>query len=298
MNFRQPHNDIEKKPSYLLRHIRFKPLELNEERLYGKVKGRISQEKPMKKSVSVFWKYSSVAAMIAFLFLSVYTLVYKKTAEQQATYVEVSSVSGSKTRIFLPDSTVVWLKDASTIRYPLSFAENERRVEFIGSALFDVREENNKPFIVSMSGMQVNVLGTVFNIWTEPGSEIVETTLLEGLVELYSGKNEQALCQLQPNQQALYDGRSGKLSVYEIDASSYSTWVTGNFIFAETSLNDIAWQLERAFNIKIHIKKERLRNKRFNARFVHQETLDEILSVLQIPGRYNYRKEKGEIYIY
>ena len=80
-------------------------------------------------------------------------------------------------------------------------------------------------------------------------------------------------------------------------ADSYQSWVSGIFIFEENTVEEIMCSLERAFNVKIHLENDKLKQVRLTAQFKERETLDEILSILQISAHYSYTKKKGEIYI-
>ena len=249
-------------------------------------------------SVSPVWKYISIAATIALMIVSSVLTLQTKEVNPLA-YIEVSAISGSKTKIVLPDSSVVWLNSNATIRYPREFTSDSRNVALNGEALFEVKKNPQKPFIVNMDGMNIRVLGTVFNVLAESGSDIIETTLLEGSVALFSNKDksDKAMQVLSPNQQALYYKHSGTVQVQQVQAQSYASWVSGQFYFKRNTLQEIALTLERAFSTKIHISSETLKSKRLTGQFTNQETLDEILSILQISARYKYQKEKGEIYI-
>lgn len=298
MNHSLDKNDIEKQPSYL-QQMRFKEVPTDKERIYNKVVYRMMHDNPVMKGVSVVWKYASVAAMFALLILSSYLIFMPKESEPvelPIAYVEISSIKGSKTKVLLPDSSIVWLKGASSIRYPQQFSADSRKVSFTGEALFDIQHDRSKPFVVDADGMEIKVLGTLFNVWSDQAH--VETTLLEGAVELSVNHQEKALCVLSPNQQAIYDRTNHQLSINRVKAEAWSAWVTGKFHFEKNTLQEIVAQLERAFEVKIHISRDKLRQQRYNAQFIHQESLDEILSVLQIPARYQYKREKGEIYIY
>jgi len=291
-------NISEKSTDKYIHRIRFKKIDVDTDAAYERLWHKIRNERPQIIGVSRIWKYVSIAASLALLIVSSFYLYTSldKDVEQMA-YVEVSAISGSKTRIELPDSSIVWLNSNSTIRYPQKFTEKNRKVEFNGEALFEIRKDEEKPFIVAVDGLSVEVLGTQFNILVD--SDIVETTLLEGSIALYkannASKNPDKI--LSPNQQALLNKRNGQLDVYSVRGSMYSSWVSGVFVFEKNTLLEITNMLQRAFDTKIHIEGKDLQNKRLTAQFSHQETLDEILSILQISARYTFKKEKGEIYI-
>ncbi|MCD7977627.1 MAG: DUF4974 domain-containing protein [Tannerellaceae bacterium] len=213
--------------------------------------------------------------------------------------MEVVAVPGTKTRLVLPDSSIVWLNGSATIRYPQVFTGNERAVEFMGEGLFEVTENREQPFVVNVEGMRIQVLGTLFNVWADADSDYVETTLLDGSVALFLGKNHTSVADhiLGINQQAVFNRKSQLLEVKDVSAQTYSSWVTHQFHFEDQTMEEIAHLLERAFGVKIYIQSDTIRNMRLNARFTQQESVEEILSILQIPAHYTYQKKQGAFYI-
>ena len=99
----------------------------------------------------------------------------------------------------LSDGTKVWLNASSSITFPTSFAANERKVILTGEVYFEVAKDKTRPFRVSVNDMQVNVLGTHFNVNAYDDEDAVNTTLLEGSV-LLTEKDKKVL--LKPGQQA------------------------------------------------------------------------------------------------
>lgn len=278
--------------------IQFEPVQTDAEVVYGKIRQRILNDKIISFGISPAWKYVSIAASIALLLVSS-VLVSGYIKPQKITYVEVAAIPGTKVKVTLPDSSTVWLNSNAKIRYPQTFSSDNRIVEFKGEGLFKVKHNARQPFIVDADGLKIKVLGTEFNVYTNTDRQIVETTLLNGSVALFSSENQTKVADitLSPNQQALYDKKNGHINMNQVQAMSYTSWVSGLFIFEKNTLEEIATSLERAFDVKIHIKDEKLKKEQLTARFVHQETLDEILSILQVSARYKYIKVKGEIFI-
>jgi ferric-dicitrate binding protein FerR (iron transport regulator) len=282
-------------------HIRFKPLETDSDRVYRDLLTRLRYASRYgRQGVSPVWKYLSVASAFALLLVSVYALGDRKAEEKPAQAappvprIEISAIPGARARVLLPDSSVAWLNSSATLRYPRQFEGATRTVELEGEGLFEVRKDSMKPFTVSAAGLQVEVTGTVFNVYADSG-RCVEVTLVEGSVNLYRDGRSAGV--LNANRQALYNRETGEITVAEVNASSYASWVTRRFVFEKATLHGIARELERAFNVKIHIQNDSLKNRRLNARFTHGETLDKILSILQIPAGYTCVKKKGDIYI-
>lgn len=279
--------------------IRFNPVDTDPDVVFEKIRYRIRYGITGFRGVSPVWRYAAMAATVALLVVSALFIYLPKEKVQPLAYIDVKAIPGSKTRVVLPDSSEVWLNSNATIRYPQQFAAQNRRVEFSGEALFTITKNKDKPFIVEMNGMKVEVLGTVFNIHSDPKSDIIETTLLEGSVAIFSANNytKQADRVLLPDEQALFNKTDNRLDVQHVRALMYSAWASGIFRFENDTLEEIMKTLSRAFDVSIHLDSKLIGDKRFAAQFFHHETLDEILSVLQISAKYQYKKVKGEIYI-
>ncbi|MDR1356337.1 MAG: FecR domain-containing protein [Tannerellaceae bacterium] len=292
-----------------IRRIRFKPVATTDpDAVYERTLYRIRYEKLRKATIaSRRWKHVSVVASLAFAILLSYHLFTAGgdietviTPPAQVVYMETSALPGTKTCVNLPDGSKVWLNGSASIRYPQPFGDAGRRVELTGEALFDISKGRPAPFVVSAGGMNIEVTGTVFNVCSGLDGGRTEITLIEGSVSLYKPGNEtnQADCILEANRQAVYDDESGAISLYDVNASSFSSWVTREFIFEKTSMEDIARELGRAFGVNIHIANDDVGKMQLSGRFTHRESLDKILSILRIPADYAYvREEDGEIYI-
>ncbi len=281
-------------------HWKFKPVKTNGDRIFSKVMDRIHEAElvPLVKGVAPYWKYCAIAASLSLLIISSFWLD-RMFRSDPIPYIEIAAVPGAKTKITLPDSSIVWLNSNAFIRYPQEFNSEERKVEMSGEAMFIVEKDVNRPFIVSAEGVRIKVLGTSFNLHAEKDDSFVETTLLKGSVALFMEGNvtNKPDVILKPNQQAIVDKLSGRFEVETVLADSYCAWVDGRFQFKENTLEEIMRMLERAFDVKIHIENEKMKQTRLTGNFVEQETLDEILAVLQITAHYTIAKKRGEIYI-
>ena len=179
-----------------------------------------------------------------------------------------------------PDSSTVWLNANARLVYPRSFEDVNRKVSISGEAFFQVRKDKNHPFIVDIGKLQVEVLGTSFNVMTDTYNDEIRISLLEGKVALYEkGQSSKSAKILMPNQEAKYSPSNGEIMISPIRMDNVMSWITGKFSFEDNTLAEIGEELERAFHVKIHIENEAIRKKTFNATFEDKETLDEILSL-------------------
>ncbi len=170
-------------------------------------------------------------------------------------YNTLRTPRGGQYQLVLPDGSKVWLNAASSIRYPTSFAEKERKVEITGEAYFEVAKNAGKPFIVKLppaaSGEdqgEVQVLGTHFNINAYDDEPAISTTLLEGGVKVASGNKVQLLL---PGQEARM-GRNGEVKlIKDAPVEQAIAWKNGKFSFDHTSIYEIMRQMSRWYDVEV-----------------------------------------------
>ena len=188
---------------------------------------------------------------------------------------------GKNTSVKLPDGTIAYLNAGSKLMYPSSFNGNKREVFLIGEGFFDVTHNASKPFIVTTAELEVEVLGTKFNLSAYPSDKTVETVLVEGKVKINETKfsllkNNHIL---EPNQQAVYYRKSTKTKIRKVDVMNYVTWHEGYLNFNSTDLGNIVKKLERYYNIKIQIK-ESLGVSSITGKLKLVEETDNVLKIL------------------
>lgn len=163
---------------------------------------------------------------------------------------------GSKVlAIVLDDGTNVWLNAASSLSFPESFQGSNRQVFLDGEAYFEVTHNAHQPFVVRKGKMQVQVLGTHFNVSAYPDDPSIKVTLLQGLVNVKSGRSEQLI---KPGQQASVDENANQpiLLKKAIDVSEVIAWQKDKFIFKDQNIHTIMRQVARWYNVDITFQDE------------------------------------------
>lgn len=189
---------------------------------------------------------------------------------------------GGEYFLTLSDGTKVWLNSDTEIKYPAVFAENERRVYIQGEAFFEVAKESKRPFIVHANGLNIQVLGTKFNVSAYPDDDFVHVTLVEGKVfvnEQISGSKQSEI--LEPSQQAFVSRNDSQgLVVKNVDTDIYTSWKEGKYIFRNESLDAILKKLGRWYNIEVFYDDSKAKNSKFSGilpRFKNCETLLQLM---------------------
>ncbi len=174
-------------------------------------------------------------------------------------YNMISIPRGGQYSLVLSDGTKVWLNSASSIRFPTSFSDNERRIEVTGEAYFEVSHVFSEaggriPFIVRTRDQEVKVLGTHFNISAYEDEEHTSTTLLEGSVIVKATGSTGKEVKLQPGQQAIINPASSSLRVQEADLEKAVAWKNGYFKFDKEDLPAIMRQVSRWYDVDVEYR--------------------------------------------
>jgi ferric-dicitrate binding protein FerR (iron transport regulator) len=160
----------------------------------------------------------------------------------------VSTPNGGEYHVRLSDGTNVWLNAVSSLRFPAAFAGNERMVQVTGEAYFEVAHNAKKPFRVEVKGMQVQVLGTHFNINSYHDEGLSKTTLVQGKIKITGGN---ASATLLPGQQALLTAANALSVVKHADVEEALAWKNGYFKFNETEVETAMKQIGRWYNLEV-----------------------------------------------
>lgn len=174
----------------------------------------------------------------------------------------------------LPDGSVVTLNKKSSISYPKKFKGNTRKIQLKGEAFFNVSPDKTKPFVIDVKDIQVEVVGTSFNIREnkESTSVIVET----GIVKVTKAGNTITLTA--GEMMEIID--SGKIiNKSKSSDKLYNYYRSKQFVCEDTPLWKLVQVLNEAYGSEIVITRSELKDLKINTTF-NDASLDEILSVI------------------
>ena len=198
---------------------------------------------------------------------------------------------GGEFSLELADGTRVWLNAESRLRYPVAFTGKERKVEMEGEVYFEVAKNKEKPFIVTVNGVDIRVLGTSFNV--SAYQEEVVATLVEGKVQLKKG-NEQVI--LSPNQQAIWS--DDEFRVKQVDARNYVLWKEGIFYFEDVDLETILDDMARWYNVNVFYMNPALKEMKFSVEIRRYGDINEILRRIGQTKRVKFEIKDRTINVY
>ncbi|MEI8272766.1 MAG: FecR domain-containing protein [Paludibacter sp.] len=214
----------------------------------------------------------------------------------QLANVKVEAPLGSKTKMYLPDGTLVWLNAGSTLSYNQEFGVDNRKIELVGEGYFEVTKNKSLPFDVKTKEMTVRVLGTKFNFRDYNDEDEASVTLLEGKVKLSENGSTSDGYTLTPNQQAVFDKTHKNIVINNVKAMYSSDWTKGLISFDEEKLGNIVREIERLYNVHITIADDSLLQYRFYGCFTRtDQSIEDVLNVFAATNKLRYEQNGKEI---
>jgi transmembrane sensor len=225
-------------------------------------------------------------------------IVYKDADSNRAqnpeliTYNAIAIPRGGEYQlVVLPDGSKVWVNSASSLRYPTAFTGNERKVELIGEAYFEVAHNPAKPFRVVSKGQTVEVLGTHFNINSYDDEPVIKTTLLEGKVKVTATSNNVVKILL-PGEQAALNANS--FIINTVDTEEAVAWKNGQFMFNNDNITYIMRTISRWYNVEIDYSGP-VPGNGFYGGVSRFKNVSEVLNILQLTGKVHFKIEGRKI---
>ena len=166
----------------------------------------------------------------------------------EVTYNTITTPRGGQYQLVLADGSKVWLNASSSLRFPTAFAGKDRNVELTGEGYFEIAHDAAKPFHVSVKGMEVEVLGTHFNINAYADEPSIKTTLLEGKVKI---TNTGTTVILKPGQQAQVNSENKLAVIDNVDQEEAVAWKNGKFFFNGSNIYAVMRQLSRWYDVDV-----------------------------------------------
>lgn len=223
-----------------------------------------------------------------------------KAIQTKPIYNELSVPYGKSFKLVLSDGTRVHLNAGSSIRYPVEFTNSTKRQVFLsGEAFFEVTKDASHPFVVRVNDLNVRVLGTKFNVSSYPEEDDINTVLVEGSVALHENMSDfivEDAVFLEPGNKGVWNPKSKKTKIEEVDTTIYTSWMEGRLIFRNTPFKVMRKKLERHYNVSIVNHNKILEEKTYNAVF-DVESIEQVFRTLKEIYAIEYVINKNNIII-
>lgn len=227
---------------------------ISSEQALQKLKSRIRSHYMKLNQLLNFWQKVAAIIILPLLVYNIYN--YTKSdpgqSDVQISWNEIITPHGLHSEFTLPDGSLVWLNGNTRLKYPLQFTQEQRLVELEGEAYFDVVTNKEQPFVVDAGDVQVEAIGTSFNVMAYGDMDQIETALVEGHVNILHqiGGRREKMASLKPGQLAVYDKGNKKLTKTTTYLDKYVGWRKGRLVFKSDPLKEVLLKLERWYLVE------------------------------------------------
>jgi len=273
-----------------------------------------------------------IAFFLGTLFNHPRNIISTEQSITSATYTEIKAPLGARSEIRLNDGTEVMLNAGSSIKYHSDYNSLNRDLVLEGEAYFKVVRNINLPMVVNAGNINIKATGTEFNVKAYSDEGIIETTLIDGEVEISQKGNidRDRILVLKPNQKAIYARQSDNLTLEKIkeiepqviksariktndflvspktDVEQATAWTKNKLIIRSENLESLCTKLQRKYNVTFVFINEEIKKHRFSGVLL-DETLQQVMDVIKLTAPVDYlmdgktvllfsNKEKAEKY--
>jgi hypothetical protein len=203
---------------------------------------------------------------------------------------------GKTSNVVLSDGTKIWVNSGSRLIYPSVFAENKREIFVEGEIYLEVAKNENHPFVVKTGELEINVLGTSFNVSAYKGEEKQSVVLVTGSVSI-KNKDKKETVKLEPNQLYDYATDSRLYHIEKVDIYDYICWKYGFFHFKSEELITVLEYLRKYYNVNIEYNRREIANVLVSGKLDLKENITDVLNLVALTADIQFKKQEDKIVI-
>ncbi|MCD8178478.1 MAG: FecR domain-containing protein [Tannerellaceae bacterium] len=209
-------------------------------------------------------------------------------------YNQVVTPKGRFSSLTFSDGTRLWMNASSRVVYPPVFKPEKREIYLEGEAYIEVTPDTKRPFIVKTEKLDIQVLGTSFNItaYKEQPAQIV--VLVSGSVAVKPKTENSDQIILLPDQ--LFRLEKNETTIQQVDVKRYISWKEGYYICENDPLKSLFNYLNNYYGIAIQYEEE-VAQMTYSGKFDLKENAERVLKGLTYTAPIEYRKENGIHYL-
>ena len=249
------------------------------------------------------WTWLKVAAiLVAVLGISFYLLKDQIIPGDQVaivdkpTMIEKVAERGQKLTVKLPDGSMVKLNSDSRISYLSNFGDQSRDIQLTGEAFFEVERDETRPFKIFSGNLEVEVLGTSFNVNAYPDQQAASVTVRTGKVSVSNSAKTLGTV-LVKQEKLIFSNANGSFSKEAIsDAQLAYGWIENYLSFNDLNLEEAMALIGKWFDMEYVIMNKRNTNKQITAKF-NNPSLKNVMENLSYSYEFKYEINENGIVI-
>jgi len=266
-------------------------LQFDTDAAWGQVKKRLKEKQTKESSIqnTGYWSILKIAAGIL-IFISAGIFAYQFLTPQIQTVAVISDTTTVQDT--LPDGSTAFLNKKSQLSYEYNPRKKTRKVKLSGEAYFDVKHEEEKPFIIETEEVLIKDIGTAFNVKAYPESNSVEVIVESGEVQIYTLENEGI--NLKAGEKGSYNKTLKSFTKIEKVDTNGLAYKTKVFSFNNTDLQSAVEMLNQVYDSKIILANKALSNCHVTVNF-NNDNLDLVVEILAETLNLKVTRNKDEI---
>jgi len=224
------------------------------------------------------------------------TLGYYISTRVNVAHPEMTEIivpKGQRSSIVLPDGSNVQLNSDSHLKF-ISFQAGKRKVILDGEGFFQVTHDHSSPFVIEARGVEIEVLGTTFNVSSYPNDSVITTYLVEGKVKITNQKDEVVLI---PSEVYRYNRTTHESSKMKVPDQRFSNWTKGVLTVEGETIAELSKKLERRYNVRILFGDEEVKQHRYTGT-MRDDNLKLLLDALEFASSIKYIQKGDSITLY
>lgn len=199
------------------------------------------------------WWFRAVAVVAICSLVWFGAMKYDSSFTEQQ-YLAVSASEGERSRITLPDGSLVWLNSNSELLYPTNFSEKSRKIQLKGEAYFEVNKLDKQNFVVKLNGIEIEVLGTKFYVSSNDAKSDINVVLKEGSIQINDLDTQEPIKILQPKDKFIFSKEDKEWKIEKCDPTLETLWLSNSLRFSNSPAKEMFEKLERWYNVKIVVE--------------------------------------------
>lgn len=216
-----------------------------------------------------------------------------KATKGASLYNTISTPRKGTYQVTLPDGSRAWLNAESSIRFPAAFSADRRELEMTGEVYLDIAQDPRRPFYVKSGGIDVQVLGTEFDIQNYKNEPSARVTLVNGAVKVQLHSQSRILS---AGQQAQLTAETAISVIDRPDIDQATAWKSGFFKFKNADIRSIMREIERWYDVDVDYHMHDF-SATYGGRIRRDLPLSQLLRLLQGNNIHHYKMEGRKLIV-
>ncbi|TKC08084.1 DUF4974 domain-containing protein [Pedobacter polaris] len=254
---------------------------------------------PKVVRLPLWLKTIAASLFIAVALSSIFYTINKRGKQlEEVAFKQIVTKVGEMKTITLTDGSKITLNTQSRLQYPTNFNDQTREVYLVGEAFFDIAHNTKKPFKVHTERLNVQVLGTSFNISAYKEDKEIAVAVATGMVGVTSKNDSKGTAYLLlPGEELIYHNAGGTINKSKREIADIGSWDRGKFVFENETLANITRRLQRHYQVKFFFKNTSISQKQISLTTSNQN-ISIVMKAMSIAGGFHYSINGNEITVW